>query len=254
MFKKRLYGLILAAVATLSTFVLWSMQLHPVSGVEFQPPDRGRPGRLVGAGTRFSEPPTVRGGLESDRAIPVVRNGEELPCPLTAIVPQNQYGFTLSEYPSFFVHVPPIPGALVEFTLSTDRNDLVYQTMFRLSDRHGTIRIAPSADANVAPLELDRNYRWQFSLMLDPEDPSQDRQVGGWIRRVQPTDEFSKDLEKSTPQQRVNLYAEAGVWYDTVAAVAELRRSDPDNPTLTQEWQELLDSVGLSKVGQKPLI
>jgi hypothetical protein len=50
-----------------------------------------------------------------------------------------------------------------------------------------------------------------------------------------------------------NLYAQAGLWYDALAALASLRQSQPQNPAFVTEWRELLGAVNLEALANQPI-
>jgi len=63
-----------------------------------------------------------------------------------------------------------------------------------------------------------------------------------------------QELETATSLlDRVIIYAKAGIWYDALSNLAELRRRNPNDPTVIRDWQELLKSVGMEKIAQEPL-
>ncbi|MBO9998906.1 MAG: DUF928 domain-containing protein [Cyanobacteria bacterium SID2] len=221
----------------------WLNTIEPARSLDFMPPDRGAPQRVDAGGARYSD-----FEVPGDREIPIVVNGEELECPLTAIVPVENYGLTFQEYPTIYVHVPDVPGAEVTFALRDDDDRIVYQSRFTLGHRHGTFGIALPAHANFDPLEVYRPYRWTLEL----EEYSE--RVSGVIVRVLPTETFARQLDRATPRERLALYAETGIWYDAIDTLAELHRADPENEEFIQIWQEITKSVDLMKVGEKTLL
>jgi hypothetical protein len=44
-----------------------------------------------------------------------------------------------------------------------------------------------------------------------------------------------------------------GIWYDSLATLAELKRRQPNNSTVATSWQEMLKSVDLSAIAEVPL-
>ncbi len=76
----------------------------------------------------------------------------------------------------------------------------------------------------------------------------------GDIRRIEPSPELKTQLEKVTPLERAALYGKAGIWFDTVGTLAELKRAQPEDAILADVWKQLLGSVGLEAVATKPLL
>jgi hypothetical protein len=50
------------------------------------------------------------------------------------------------------------------------------------------------------------------------------------------------------------LYAEAGLWLDTIASLADLRNASPNDSSLVTDWEDLLKAVNLGTVAKEPLI
>ena len=97
------------------------MPLAPARA-EFVPPDRGTPGRLEGAGTRWRDP--NRGEFDPpDQPLFDTVRGSCATTPeadgLTLLAPRDALGLTLNEYPRFFAYIPPLPdGAQIEFAVT----------------------------------------------------------------------------------------------------------------------------------------
>jgi len=169
---------------------------------------------------------------------------------LIALRPETNVELTLAKYPTFFVYLPPSSAETAEFALLDENDRDVYRTTFATSKASGVVSLSLPAFANLKPLEAGKAYHWYFSLIHNPEDRSKDTVVEGWIQRVEPSPTLGRELEKATMRDRVALYANSGIWYDALATLAELHRSQPNDPTLSQAWEKLLGSAGLSKVSQ----
>jgi len=233
---------------------------------EFVPPDRGTPGRLEGAGTRWSDPSeaeprdqplfdTVRGSCASSPDV----NAR----PLTLLVPPDIWGITLQEYPRFFVYVPPLPDeAKLEFAV-TQWEYLDGEEGQEIRDRQVYVgQVSPPEEGGILPLELPRedeegnpvtplavgqDYTWFVRILCNPEAPTSfgpDIWREAWVTRLAPTPEFAAELEEASMSQQVGLLAETGVWYDALDRLAELRsRADEDESNVEQRWQQFLDLV-----------
>jgi hypothetical protein len=67
----------------------------------------------------------------------------------------------------------------------------------------------------------------------------------GWIQRMELDRNLSKQIDQATPTDKVTLYAENGLWHDAITTLAHLRATKPQDPGLNQDWQNLLDAIGL---------
>jgi Domain of Unknown Function (DUF928) len=260
MLKTKLKTLALLLVSVLLAVALILSWQVPSYSVEFNPPDRGAPGRLIGAGTRFSQPiETTRGSLGSlgRRQAPITVNEETLSSPLVAIVPSSSlgnYGLTLDGYPSFYIHMPAVPQARLEFILLDELGDRIYEAGYLVANREGTFSIDLPRHANLPPLEVGLTYTWQVRLKLNPNSIVTDYLVHGQIERFEPEAGLMKDLEAASAEEKVVLYAQSGLWYDALDTLAQLRRANPNNPLLTNEWAQLLRSISLDDIADQPLI
>lgn len=179
--------------------------------------------------------------------------------PLVPLVPVDSQGseaasflgMTGAAYPQLLVYVPATSAESVELLVideNRDRNDtagqVIYQRQLPVPQSPAIIRF-DLAEAETA-LAVDRHYTWTASLVCDPLDPSGNPFVRGLIQRVE-APVASLDTTED-PYSRINAYAAAGLWHETVAALAELRCRRPDDAEVTTDWRDLLFSLELSRV------
>jgi hypothetical protein len=205
----------------------------------FQPRESGAPDRRIGGGSRGCS---------------VGDNGESGQ-PLTAIVPESLVGLTVSQAPSFFWYVPKHDAPAVEFALlDEERQTVIYETTFQTRGQAGLISLQLPENANLIPLELNKKYRWYFSIVCKPEDRAGDVAVEGWIQRVEPSAQLQERLAAAqSDRDRAAIYAQEGIWHETIALLVQQRLADPDNPQLEREWNQLLQSIGLDHLAQLSL-
>ncbi|NEN95278.1 MAG: DUF928 domain-containing protein, partial [Moorea sp. SIO3I7] len=77
--------------------------------------------------------------------------------------------------------------------------------------------------------------------------------IDGGIKRVKEDPNLVQGLKQATPQQRVAIYANHRLWYETLTTLVELRRQHPNDQNLAEAWHKLLTSVGLDPIAKKPL-
>lgn len=205
---------------------------------EYQPQSgMGKPRRITGAGTRgdrcrFTNKP-----------------------PLTALVPANGLGVTVSTQPTFYVYVPArlpqVSPLQVEFRLK-DKNDIdIYQTSFQTTGKPGIVAITLPSQAGLIPLELGQDYQWTFEVMCAANDHSHQMTVGGLVRRVELNPTLNNQIQKASPQKQVELYADAGMWQDALGTLMQLRRENPNDSVVVSSWAKLLSAVGLEDINQE---
>ncbi|MFB2935347.1 DUF928 domain-containing protein [Aerosakkonemataceae cyanobacterium BLCC-F154] len=205
----------------------------------------GSPGRREGGGTRG---PCIQSSV-NDRVM--------------ALVPTNSFGTTTAEYPTFSIYLPPLSPASnpeIEFVLKTSDQKEIYKTKFNVRQGGGIISFSLPNNSNLPALELNKNYSWSVTLICDPiavadrGDYSGNQKVEGAIRRVTPNQRVQQELKAAkSSRDRVIIYAKAGIWYDALNNLAELRRRNPNDPILIKDWSELLQSVDMEKLAKEPL-
>lgn len=212
------------------------------------------PGEVVGEKVNF-KPPKV--GAPENRKGGASRgtNCSRSQKSLKALLPTSNLGLTVEKYPTFFVYVPPISTQLAEFELREGNDStVVYKTRFMVPATPGVVNFSLPPNKTLQPLEIGKSYKWSFSIICDSEDRSKDLFVEGWVQRIEPSSTLASQIEKAKPRDRPALYAESGIWHETLMTLAELRYSYPQDSTLVAEWTELLESVGLNNIAQEPLV
>jgi hypothetical protein len=74
------------------------------------------------------------------------------------------------------------------------------------------------------------------------------------MERIEPQATLKSDLANPDPMARAIAYAKNGIWYETVATLAQMRRLAPDDSGLRAEWTHLLESQKLNSIADKPLV
>jgi hypothetical protein len=171
--------------------------------------------------------------------------------PLTALSPVTKPGLTVVERPTFLVYVPQTTAQTVEFSLFDQNNKGIYQTTFALTNTPGIVSF--SLPPNAPPLEIGKDYTLSFAMICNPKNRLQDQFVRGRIRRTKLDSALINQIEKTAPKERVSLYRTADVWYEAVFTLFELQRSQPNDPSVSAAWKELLNSGGLNFIATQPL-
>jgi len=189
------------------------------SAVRYVPPKRGNPKSTQATGSRGCT------------------QVQQSPVSLTLLVPKDHDGLTTSSHPTFFWHVSaPVQMA---FTL-TQRG--VVQPLWEQ-------QIQPSA-AGIVQLQMPNNlpellpgkeYRWSVTLLCNRDRPSANPFVQTWIERIPTTPSLTQQLAAaSSDRDRASIYAQAGLWYDALAAISAAHTVvgclRPFSSTLPSSW------------------
>ncbi|MBR8837842.1 MAG: DUF928 domain-containing protein [Stigonema ocellatum SAG 48.90 = DSM 106950] len=163
---------------------------------------------------------------------------------LTAIVPKNNLGLTTAANPTLFFYIPQTTAPELELVVH-DNNKGVFKQSYKPIGKAGVIAVPLTQTS----LEVGKEYHWFFSVICNPKERSQDQVVEGGIKRIQPSPQLMTKLKNATPEEQVNLYAAQGIWYDSLATLAQLVSSRPDNAQFKADWEALLTAqeVGLGQ-------
>ncbi|NEP48081.1 MAG: DUF928 domain-containing protein [Moorea sp. SIO3C2] len=177
--------------------------------------------------------------------------------PPVALVPLSRMGTTVAEYPTFSWYMPSIESALglhLKFVLKDADGKEVYSVKYPLPDtvNAGIRSITLPSFVNLPPLEVNHNYDWQVGL-INPNCSLNNIYIDGGVKRVAEDPNLAQRLKQATPQQRVAIYANDRLWYETLTTLVELRRQRPNDENLAEAWHKLLTSVGLDPIAKKPL-
>lgn len=215
------------------------------------------------ANVRFTPPPPPPGDAPAGRARGGASRGDcvQVQPQLTALAPiattmqqkSSVWGLTTAAYPTIWIYVPYTRNLTtpVEFVLQDANGKAHYKTQVALPNQAGVVGI--QIPNTVAPLIVGQRYRWFFNVFCDAQKQLPPVSIDGSIQRVALSPVLTKQLNTVTLQQQIELYAANGIWYDSLTALAMLRRSKPQDPAIVQAWRSLLRSVGHDDVAEAPL-
>lgn len=181
---------------------------------------------------------------------PACKEGEGTPY---ALIPASGSGETAAEYPTVFWYMPQTSARMVEFVLKdANGKEVYYKTTYALAKSADGVVGAPGvmgltipAFANLSPLEIGQEYKWELTLICNSPYRDSDIVVEGKIKRVALDPILARRLQLATPQQRVALYKKAGLWHEALSTMIELQRDRPNDANLAATWDNLLESQGM---------
>jgi hypothetical protein len=173
------------------------------------------------------------------------------------LAPKDSFSATTSKTPVFFWFVPGTIAKTGEFKLLIDGPDNQQEELLTdtlpLQGTAGIVAYRLSDQASRL-IETGKDYRWQFSLTCDPNNPSRNPFVEGVVQRVEPKGSLKANLQKlKSARDRASAYAAAGLWQDSITLLAGQRCAQPNDSDLKTSWNRLLKSVGLEAYAQAPL-
>jgi len=193
----------------------------------YRPPLRGAPAGRIAGGTR---------GLNT-----------QFPY-LCSLVPEH-VGLTTSKQPSLYYFLSDATTFPLEFTII--EKQAVYplvETRIQLPRTAG-IHVINLADYN-KNLKIDTQYRWFIAVVQDDEHRCKDILAAGAVEWVAASAALKTRLEDTSNTEKAAIYAETGIWYDSLASISNAIDKHPGELDLHQQRASLLEQIGLPEVAQ----
>lgn len=182
---------------------------------------------------------------------------------LTALVPTTKTaskelvkGLTTVSHPTFWFYLPHhSPKVPVEFLLQDENENDVYRTRLQVPQTSPGI-VSVAVPNTVAPLRVNRSYRWLLAVACDPGDAFSKMIVRGSIQRVEMPVAMQKALDDpQAPLEKAILYAKHGIWFDAITILGEnLQQSDRNNTAIVAAWADLLKQGNLEDIVSAPIL
>ena len=149
--------------------------------------------------------------------------------PLTVLASRNYMGRMISRHPTLAWFVPPdsvarpIEVEIYEW-LPGGKSKEVSKTL--LQSTPGVMNLSPFSQ-NKPGLQPGKEYSWQVVLLCDPDDRSGDIVSRASFEVVKmPTTILQTKLNKTTNSvEKINIYAEEGLWYDALSEALKLAKA-----------------------------
>jgi hypothetical protein len=184
----------------------------------FKPPNRGAPG--------------TNGSGASRPSCPVMAK-----FPVILASTTSNWGETIDAKPTFWFY-QPYEGVSIELSLTDEETQ---KTVFsqQYVPKKGTGMRSLEYPKTAPELAVDKVYRWQVNFVCDAKT-NQSFGLNGAIVRRKVSNPLKCQLKRAKPEDRVALLAEQGLWYNTVNELIALRRKQPKDPVILENWQNLM--------------
>ena len=232
--------LALSLVGTSSTMAkaqnksIYTTKKHRVT---FEPPEGSRPEQTVGGASRGEQCPLD--SIEQD-------------LPLTPLLPTGSRSLTMESHPTLMVYVPETSATSALLSIRNADEDYDYQTMVSIGDRAGIVSLTVPNDAPA--LDTNHEYEWSLILLCDNKLRPDSPVAQGDIMRIADDSYLSAKLARANQLESAAIYADAGLWYDTLSSLAKLKSSNPKDINISANWESLLGSVGLTDIAKAEFV
>jgi hypothetical protein len=178
---------------------------------------------------------------------------------VTLLIPSKEYiGQTVSGHPTFFWNLSKPVSVPMKFTLMEPGVAKPLYVKQVDSPKVGIIQMELPKD--LPELVAGRKYGWSVTLVCNPRRPSANPYFYSWIERVAATPALEQQLTAATSQtssppetlrKRALIYAQAGLWYNSLADISTAVTANPNNSSLQEDFLDLLAQVGLTEVAKQ---
>lgn len=180
-----------------------------------------------------------------------VRGTDDALLTLTVLAPE-QVGLTSKAQPSLFWYQSKSNPTRFELTITEGQKPqpLLEVQINRLpTDGIQRLRLA---DHNLT-LTPGVEYRWSVAMILDPENRSKDIVASGGIKRINPPDSLKKRLTGAKADDLPFIYADEGMWYDSLEALSDLIEKLPTTKILHEQRAVYFMQAGLPDAARHDL-
>lgn len=174
---------------------------------------------------------------------------------LTSLLPETSGQLTTSvEYPAILFHITQTTAPEMEFRLVDSVERVIYTTIIPVPKQNSFIKvdfntIKDSNGKKLSPLKIGREYKWDFSIVKDANDRSNNLTLSGTILRQEIDPNLAQMLQEATSSDRISIYAANDLWYDFVAALYDEQLRNPSDRQIASAWANLLEQIKLENIG-----
>lgn len=209
----------------------------------------GRPSRRTSGGSRGECSDQLIALLPGNDQIATSETTSDVACRSASIAEQ---AVTLEPLPTLWFYVPAQvqPGVNSELVLLDENAQALSIETIELPADSGIMGIQLSQ-----PLAVGQTYQWVFSILQQPNAPSENPTVEGYVQRVSPEPALTDTLNAAdSPWVLAQVLAEQGIWHDALDVIAQMRRTAPNDAIAQASWESLLSTVGLGAIAQADFV
>ncbi len=167
---------------------------------------------------------------------------------LVAVQSPSQKTLTAATAPTIFIYISDTTASEGIFVLKDENDNDIGRVTVALPARPGIVRIQLPETMMSETLQVGKEYQWVFSPVSNNQSGINTTFINGWIERIELSPTQVSLLNNTDALGAVDLYAEAEIWQDALATLAEFSEANPKDSTLEAKWNNLLNQAGLSNL------
>lgn len=200
---------------------------------------------------KLSYSPPFLGAPSTSRLVGMALRGGTNDLLLSVLAPEHT-GLSLKAQPDIYWYTSkPVskPFQFVEFVLNADTKiEPVFKTHLKPVSKGGIQKLSLS-DFNIK-LKPGIEYTWVICLVPDPTSRAHDFVTSGKIKYLKPKKELLDKVTISSTKLDPYVFAEAGYWYDTLAATILQVETQGNDKIAEENLVSLLEQVGLNQIAK----
>lgn len=176
---------------------------------------------------------------------------------LFAMAPDSNQSLTTVARPDFFWYMPATTQGEVTFVLreAGGEQSLIYSATFPAKGQEGIAQLSLPNGLGAIELKPNQPYQWSVRLDCEPGDNQSFKQAfTSTIQRRLPDSTLAAQLKVASRLKQAEIYAENGIWNDSLSALVALQCSVATRDQGLEHWSGLLTSVDLEYFAQIPML
>jgi hypothetical protein len=167
--------------------------------------------------------------------------------PVLYVLAPDHTGLTTQEQPTLYWYISTPTTHTIELTVISEHAVRpLLETQLPSPSQAGVQRLRLAEyGVRLAP---GVQYRWFVALIPDADNRSRDVIASGSIERTALSAALQVQLTQAGKADAPFIYAQAGLWYDALAAISEQIEAAPANTLVQQQRAELLAQGELAEV------
>lgn len=209
-----------------------------------EPPKSGRAKLLAYKPPKTGNNVERKDGDGASRAQITLPSGAQITLPnLYVLTPKQGAALTTQAQPSLFTFQTAM--CPVEYRVTITRpNQPEPAFIYAVSRTAPGFHRVNLAEFDVT-LQPNVQYTWTVLLRPDPNGGAKDLEAHGTITRINPDAALAQKIKTATPDELPAVYAEAGIWYDTLAALSDRIQANSGDKDFLALRADLLKQVDL---------